>query len=162
LTDIITTGFAKLFLISEQFISTLELANATGWGVFPVEIIYQGDSRISGYSGLSITGRCGPLDESKIPIVQMPSRSPKGFSPYRIGYYFDITTWDGSDLFSPAPNKSIFVTERLKEAADVAKLVNVSFQRITEIQQLVVSPETRQARLARQQRTRKGDPNSES
>jgi len=43
-------------------------------------------------------------------------------------------TWDGSDLFLPEGTGYKFVTEEIKTALEKAKIRNIWFERITEIE----------------------------
>src|ERR1700761_4342310 len=68
--DIIRTGTAILFLISDKMRSVLEDNQFTGWKTFEVKILDKENKEITGYHGLSITGRCGPIDYNKSEIIE--------------------------------------------------------------------------------------------
>ncbi len=58
--DILGTGTATLFLISEKFCSLLKDADLTGWQTFEVKVLDKKGIEVPGYYGLSITvpSRC--------------------------------------------------------------------------------------------------------
>src|SRR5258708_3256922 len=57
--DLIGTGFAGLYLISERIESILKSNGITGWETFRVNVFDNENKRINGYFGFSIKGRCG-------------------------------------------------------------------------------------------------------
>lgn len=67
----------------------------------------------------------------------MPPRVPWA-QPYkvRMGYYFEESSWDGSDFFSPQGSFQIFVTERVKRLMEENKISNLEFRRVTEVENL--------------------------
>ena len=133
--DFVSTSLVSPRLISDRVVSVLR--DFSGWSTFPVEVYGKKGERIPGYHGLVVTGRCGPIDDSRSrPVVEPPAR-PQG-RPTRmwIGLYFDPRTWDGSDLFLPEGWASIFVTEAVKKALEKAKITNVMFTRLTEAENL--------------------------
>ena len=133
--DFVSTSLVSLRLISDRVVSVLR--DFSGWSTFPVEIYGKKGERIPGYHGLVVTGRCGPIDDSRSrPAIRPPAR-PQG-RPTRmwIGLYFDPKTWDGSDLFLPGDWASIFVTEAVKKALEKAKITNVMFTPLTQAENL--------------------------
>ena len=86
----------------------------TGWSRYPIVLHDQSGNVCPGYAGLSITGRCGPIDQQggKVLAGQKPGKK----FVRRIGIYFDESTWDGSDFFCPVGDNSyIFATKRVKD-----------------------------------------------
>lgn len=139
LTDFLSCGFPVISLVSERFIDTLKAGGFSGWRTFPVTILGKDKQEISGYSGLAITGRCGPLDNSRSERRTLPAKWPAVRPvPAWYGLYFDLSTWDGSDLFMPEGTGFIFVTEPAKSALEKAKLTNLHFTRLTEVERLVL------------------------
>ena len=76
-------------------------------------------------------GRCGPIDNSRSEIIQ--KRLPGGWVPHWKGLYFDPATWDGSDIFQPEGTGYILVVESVKRALVRAKVKNLVFKRLDEI-----------------------------
>jgi hypothetical protein len=52
--------------------------------------------------------------------------------PEKMGFYFEPSSWDGSDIFNPADTWRIVVTEPVKEAIESIKATNIQFIRLTE------------------------------
>ena len=73
--DIIGTGDAALFLVSERFVAVLRGQQFTGWSTFVVLITRKDGSRVEGYYGFTVTGRCGALDFSKSESMILPPRT---------------------------------------------------------------------------------------
>jgi hypothetical protein len=136
--DLLGTGYAGLYLVSERFQQVLIRGGFTGWTTISAQIHDHNSAAIGGYDLFAVTGRCGPILPERSPVVQLPKKSGVGQSLYRIGYFFDLNTWDGSDVFCPANNRSTFITERVKTALTDAHLDNVLLRKITEIEQLVL------------------------
>ena len=139
LCDFIGTGFATVYLVSQRVVDLLEEHSLTGWRTFKVSVTDRQKKPISGIHGLQVHGRCGPIDTSKSPrFVGFGVNGVTKFLKYR-GWLFDVESWDGSDIFVPeSEDGSIcgqyFVTQRLKDIFEKAKVSNVKFRRITEIE----------------------------
>jgi len=110
--DLVETTLPGLYLLSNRVIEVLETARFTGWTSYPVRITGKGGEEISGYRGLSITGRCNPVDW---PERLNPSRQP----PF----------WDGSDIFLILNRNMIGVTNRVYAALNALQLSNVNLVR---------------------------------
>ena len=134
--DLVGTECPALRLLSHRFIELLRAEHAAGWTSCPVAITGKKGEAIAGYQVLMVTGRCGPIDNSRsAKVLKMP---PPGGNPYEAwrGFYFDESTWDGSDLFCPGDTAHVIVTDRIRTAAEREKLTNVSFVRLTEVERL--------------------------
>lgn len=139
LYDYIGTTWAVLEVVSDRVTSLLDENRFTGWTTYPVEIYAENGETIAGYHGLSVTGRCGPIDETLSPVMTIPPPVPEGEAmPHRIGLRFRPDTWDGSDVFTPDGTAFVFVTERVRDALVTAKVTNISLTRLTEVEQLVL------------------------
>jgi hypothetical protein len=138
LKDYVGTTDAVLHLVSDRVVEAL--AGFTGWRTYPVEIYSERGDLVPGYHGLAATGRCGPIDDELSPVMVVPAPVPEGESlPHRIGLRFWPETWDGSDVFAPQDGSAwTLMTERARDALVAAKVTNVQFERITEIEQLVI------------------------
>jgi hypothetical protein len=51
-----------------------------------------------------------------------------------VGLFFDETSWDGSDLFQPQGTLFVLVRDSVRRALEEAKVRNVAFERITDIE----------------------------
>lgn len=134
LKDMLGTGHPSLYLISDKMKSELKINFMTGWNTFPVELLDRDDRRIDGYYGLSITGRSGPIDYSKSKIIEKRLVPNGPLTKYYRGCYIGVDKWDGSDFFIPEATLAIFVTTRVAETINRAKLTNVEFRNLTEIE----------------------------
>lgn len=93
------------------------------------------DELLDGFWGLEFPGRCGPLDEERVRLVD--KQYPGGVFPVRVGMYFDEKSWDGSDFFmSDDTTAHVFATERVVDVLSALKLLGVSFERATEVERL--------------------------
>ena len=78
-------------------------------------------------------GRCGPIENDR--SVKFEKVMPGGVFPWWRGLYFDPESWDGSHLFMPAGRTGwIFAVDEVKQAFDDAKVKNVSFRRLDEVE----------------------------
>jgi hypothetical protein len=125
-SDIIRTTSAHPIIISERVLGIFEGNRFSGWQTYPIHLFARDGTRIPGYHGLAVHGRCGPIDESR--SVKLDKIYPGGVSPEWYGLFFDPATWDGSDLFMTASQKTwVFAVEAVKRAFEKAKVTNVSF-----------------------------------
>ncbi len=131
--DLIATTWAILFLFSEKVIKTLQGIGATGWSTFPVKVIGKNRKPVSGYYGLSVTGRSGPISLSDEDIVTLPPPVEGGReSQWYKGFHFDIETWDQSDFFIPEETNIIMVTEKVALALKDATNFEIADYRLYE------------------------------
>src|SRR4051812_36459496 len=63
--DILDTGWANLFLISENLKRLLEENKLNGWKVFSIRLYDFNGKEIIGYYGFSVIGYCGPTNYEK-------------------------------------------------------------------------------------------------
>jgi len=133
-TDFIWTTSVGSMIVHRRVLDIMENEDFTGWRPYAVQVIGKDGEEIPGYSGISITGRCGALDPdlSEIFMKRFPARE----APMYRGLYFHRETWDGSDFFCPiTPGCTYkFITERVQQAFKKAKLRNVMMQRLDEIE----------------------------
>jgi Immunity protein family (Imm11) len=150
LYDYIGTTWAVLDLVSERMIAVLRDHDFTGWATYPIEMYDATGDLVPGYHGLAVSGRCGPIDESMSPVMEVPPPVPGGATlPHRIGLRFWQETWDGSDIFSPEGTAWVLVAQTVRDALIKAKVRNISLTRITEIEQLVIDESERRDDLLR-------------
>ncbi|MFA4873013.1 MAG: hypothetical protein WC659_03705 [Patescibacteria group bacterium] len=125
-----------ILLISDRVVEVLKKGRFTGWSTFPARVFNKKREEVSGYSGLVVTGKCGPIDDSKSEWVQVPASEKYGSYRARYGYYFDLKMWDGSDIFLAEGTGVRFVTERVAEALESAKLTNLELIKSTEFERM--------------------------
>jgi hypothetical protein len=134
LDDVIRTGHAILYLISDKMKAVLEENCLTGWKTFTVKVLTKKGEEIEGYHGLSITGRCGEIDESKSEII-MKQFVPNGvFAKYYKGLHIGLDKWDGSDFFLPEKYFGTIVTSRVAEILKREKLTNIRLENLADIE----------------------------
>lgn len=121
LTDILDTGHASLFLISDRMKTILEENKLTGWKTFPIKLYDKKGKEITGYHGFSITGYCGPTNYEKSVIIEKKHVPTGPICQYYKG--LSIDKWDGTDFFTPEGTYETFIT---KKAADVLKKNKIS------------------------------------
>jgi hypothetical protein len=139
--DIIWLENAAGAIISDRVVALFQQHELTGWTTYPVTLISPGGTMHSGYHGLGVTGRCGPLNwTDRQPLV---AASDSRYALYR-GYVFDADTWDGSDLFlwELTPGLELFadfpfVTGAVKAALENGGVANVWLRSLTEIEAYV-------------------------
>lgn len=73
--DILGTGHAGFYLISNRMKTILEENNLTGWKVFPIKLYDKKNNEIIGYHGFSAAGRCSPTIYDKCKIIEKKKSS---------------------------------------------------------------------------------------
>lgn len=135
-SDVIWTTSAHPLIVHRRVVDLLREHGLAGWRTYPVDVTdKQGESHPD-YQGLVISGRCGTVDLSRSVVVL--SQYPAGWYPHFLGRYFAEDSWDGSDIFMETPDSigrvtaHKFVTEKVRQVFDRAKIKNVHLQRLTE------------------------------
>lgn len=135
--DVVRTDDVAPVLVSNRIVKLLQESGFSGWSTYEVDLHSRNDEPISRYGGLVVHGRCGPIDNSK--SVQVPKQFPARVSMMWKGLYFDSTTWDGSDFFMPkGEGGRIFVTAAVRRALQKAKVENVVFTPLDEVERRVL------------------------
>ena len=131
--NVIWTGDPAVVLLHESLLEQLEVHRITGWRAYPVRLHGRDEQEVEGYAGLSITGRCGELKDDL--SEQVIDQTPFDELELRFkGRYFDPSTWDGSDFFTPStPTYYRFLTRRARRALARAGIKNVRFVPLTDI-----------------------------
>ncbi|MCL2435394.1 MAG: hypothetical protein FWD09_04560 [Lentimicrobiaceae bacterium] len=137
LQDILDTGWAALYLISDKMKAVLEENNLTGWKTFAVKVLTKKGEEIPGYHGLSITGRCGEIDYSKSEIIKKQLVSNGPFGKFYKGKHVGLDKWDGSDFFLPEKNLGTIITSRTADVLKKSKLTNIRMENLAEIEIMV-------------------------
>jgi hypothetical protein len=120
------TTFVAPIIVADSVVQVLRSHGFTGWSLYDVTVRDKQDQLIPGYSGLSVTGRCGNIDWAS--GIEVPRIFPAGIFPVWKGLFFDPESWDGSDFFMPAePVGYVFVVEAVKKALERAKIRNMGF-----------------------------------
>lgn len=133
--DIVWTTLAMPLLLSQRAVGVLREGEFSGWDVVGVDLHGRAGEQLPTYHYLCVRGRCGPIENFRSERIE--KIYPGGVFPMWKGLYFDPVTWDGSDVFMPAGNVGwIFVVERVKRAFEKAKIKNVIFTRLEEVERL--------------------------
>ena len=129
--DVISATYAAIELISDRMVETLQ--GFSGWSTFPATVTGKRGEEVPGYSGLVITGRCGPLNKDRGRELWGPHETPPGKpGPRRLFPWFDPDTWDGSDLFAPEGTAHRLITRDLMLALKRAKITNITMTPLCE------------------------------
>jgi hypothetical protein len=133
--DVVWTGFAAPVIVSNRVISLFLTERFDGWDTYEVALSGKSGEQIAGYCGLVVHGRCGLIDNSL--STKFEKTMPGGvFSSWR-GLYFDPETWDGSDMFMPEGGSGwIFVVGAVKDAFEKAKVKNVVFTPLSDVERI--------------------------
>lgn len=133
--DIIDTGMISLILVSDRLRGLIEAHGGNGCSFFSVRVEDKIGVEVPGYHGLSIQGRCGSISYAQsVRLVKPPIYEGGPTSSYLRGQFPDMSLWDGSDVFSPLDNYSIFITEELALPLLNAKLSNCRIRPADEIE----------------------------
>lgn len=122
--DILDTRYPPLHLISDRFKAILEDTGMTGWKSYPIILYDARGNSIEGYNGFSIVGRAGEMRKYDIPPIEL------GYSPKSDGYYFDVDTWDGSDIFILENSRCVVVTENFIKMLRTNKITACEYIRL--------------------------------
>jgi len=138
-SDFVFATTVAAVIVSDRVVGVLTSHGFRGWGVYPLRMFTRNGTEVLGYSGLSVVGRCGPIDNSR--SEKFMKRMPGGTFPRWRGLRFDETSWDGSDFFIPrGKGATIFVVDAVKNALEEARIRNVDFARLDEIERSVLYP----------------------
>lgn len=119
--DILDTGCAGLFLISEKMKNVLEENQLTGWKVFPIKLFDKKDHEITGYYGLSVIGQSSATSYKKSEILEKRLVPNGPLCKFFKGVF--IEKWDGSDFFTPDGTYQTFIT---RKACEILKKNNIT------------------------------------
>lgn len=134
LYDVLDTGWASLYLISDRLKATLQKTSLTGWKTYPVKVLDKNSNEISGYNGFSIIGRSGSIDYTKSEIIEK-RRSPNApLRKFYKGLHFGLEKWDKSDFFLPEKNYGPIVTERAAEILNKNKFTNIELKNLSDVE----------------------------
>jgi len=133
-SDLIETKHAGLFLISERMVEILSEEKLTGWGQFPISLLDSANQQIFGYAGLSILGRCGPIDLSRSEIISKAVFPGAPITRYFRGKHINPDEWDGNDFFLPEGYYGAFISEKAAKVLKSRKLSNIELKNLAEIE----------------------------
>jgi len=111
-------------VFSSRFITALNESCISGWSTYQVVLYDSSEHVVEGYHGLSVIGVCGNIDYSRSLMSQRDY--PTGMHPSYRGYYFDESTWDGSDVFMASGSGHRFATESFRSVVDVNNITGLA------------------------------------
>ena len=130
--DLLNSGFAGVYLISEKIVELFRSNDLVGWNSIPVQI--QEFENLNYYL-LTVEGRCSAIDyrrsETFLKKPYIPSGKP---IEAKRGLYFDLESWDHSDVFTPENTRFTFITEKVKNILSANKVTNILLERITDFE----------------------------
>jgi hypothetical protein len=136
-SEVIWTTMGSMVIIADSVVQLLRSHGFTGWSLYDVSVRDKQGQLVPGYRGLAVTGRCGHIDNSQ--SIEVPRIFPAGISPVWKGLFFDPTSWDGSGFFMTTPSTGWkFVVEDVKKAFERAKIRNVMFTPVTQIERSIL------------------------
>lgn len=130
LTDILDTGLAGLYLISDYLKTILKDNNFTGWRVYPIKLYDKKGNEINGYHGFSVIGTCGPLSYAESEIIEK-RYVPEG-PIVRFYKGVKIDTWDGNDFFTSEGYYRTIVTKKVADVLKKHKISNMQLSNLAE------------------------------
>lgn len=135
LADFLWCTPVQLICVSERVLDLLRNHNLTGWGTYSVEILDRAGNSVPGYWGLSIYANAGYMDFKQSRVVTLPPPRPEGKATQaHIGFTFDQSSWDGSDIFWVG--NAIVVVERVHKLFKSNRVTNVRLTPILEVEML--------------------------
>ena len=126
--DILDTGFAGFFLISERMRKVLEENNLTGWKVFPIKLYDKKGNEITGYHGFSVVGQSGPTSYKKSEIIEKRLVPHGPLCQYYKGV--NIDNWGGTDFFTPEGTYQTFITKKAADILKKSKITNIYLENL--------------------------------
>ena len=114
-------------LISDSLKQLLIDNNITGWKSYPIHMYDKRGNEVYGYSGFSVTGRCGGTLEYRTDKVCYAN----GYRFFE-GLSFDIAQWDGSDIFMVNGNRSIIITKLVYKLFKAHKIDAIDMRALPE------------------------------
>jgi len=130
LKDMLNTGFASLYLISDKMKAILEQNKLNGWKTFPVVVVDKKGNEITGYHGFSVTGRCTSTSFAKSQIIDKQFVENGPICKHYKGIFID--GWDGSDFFSPDGESWIFISKNAADKLKKNKLSNIHLDNLSD------------------------------
>ena len=133
--DVMWSRYPPIFVVSDRVIDLLAGNGLTGWSTYAVEVRDKKGELVPGYRGFAVTGRAGDHDLHRVFVVQKPVW--KGSDRLREvlrGIYLEDDSWDSSDFSLMGETSNIIVTEQVVRAFKKAKIRNVQFTRLPEVE----------------------------
>lgn len=132
--DILWSSMVWIFCVSSRVVELLQANHVTGWSTYPVEVYGRKGEPLPGYYGFAVTGSGCRRDRSRSQIFT--KQAVPGGKPFEVykGLYFYEEDWDGSDFFIVRSFGGIVVTEKVQRLFKKAKIANVRFIPLPEVE----------------------------
>lgn len=136
LYDLVGMGYAIIHLLSNRVTNVLKEHQITGWKTYPIIMYDRKGGEIKDYSIFSITGRCGSIDFSRSEkFIKDPYVPGGGRAELLKGLYFDLNSWDGSDIFTAEGGTAFtFVTKKVRNLLVKYKATNILMTKLPEFE----------------------------
>lgn len=124
-------------LISRRVQDAFADAGFSGWSTYDLDIEF-GDETLSGYKGLHVNGRSGPIQRD-LSVLQLRPVAP-GLPPvpHMVGLHPDMSEWDGSNIFVPANSRYICINSSVKDAIDATGATGAAIEDLEEFAILAI------------------------
>ncbi|WP_395374758.1 hypothetical protein [Marinicella sp. W31] len=100
-------------VISDRVKMALEDHNVRGWGSFPINIIGFEDKKYHAFFPVTVAGKITNLEA----IFNYETEKRE----------FDVSTWNGDEVFTNAETLNIVCTEKVKDLLESIKATNIEF-----------------------------------
>ena len=124
--DVLDNRDTMSYLISDRMRDLLVDNNITGWKCYEIEMYDKKGNIVPGYNGFSVTGICN--DMLKINYDNIIEDKKRGFLAK--GASFDISKWDGSDIFKVGGWR--IITKKVYELFKKHKITAIEMTRLTD------------------------------
>lgn len=128
LRDFLDCGCPPVYLVSQRVVDLLKENEITGWDNYPITLYDKKGNIVEGYYGFSVLGRGGKF--TRIWNYGWDKEIQKSFLASR-GIY-DISQWDGSDIFLVHNNGWIIITERVMKLMKSIKVTAVEYLKLSD------------------------------
>lgn len=129
-TDFPSLNELFISIVSMRILDALRSAGCTGWSSRPVRI--EPVPQCMSYAVLIVMGRCGPRvpPGQERPVTLLPTR-PEGRPVLStVGFSFDSSTHDNSDIVLAGRASAPIVTAKTKVALEAAGIQGLRFERL--------------------------------
>ena len=137
LRDFLDTGWPPVYLVSDRVVSLLKENGITGWHNYPIQLFDKKGNLIEGYSGFSVLGK--GCKYSKSWERGFNKETFESFTASR-GLY-DISQWDGSDIFMV--RGEIVITEKAMKLMKANKVTAVEYEKLSDLVDYIGEPRNR-------------------
>jgi len=103
---------SDVIIVSDRVINLFLREKVSGWKTFPARLQSSSVLFTGAVHGLAIVGRTGPEDEER-GVRRWREYNGVRIPVSRKGLYFDMTKWDGSDLFMAERGLRILAVPRV-------------------------------------------------